>query len=615
MIRPAPALTPLIMIAAVCAAAWGLWSWVVWMPDEANRLRDDAFYEFVWAANVAAGNGPTVSDGVATNGVQWLWTLLLVPIAYFQPASLPVIAPMLGLGLHILSALIVWRLPQDRLTGICLGLCWLGHPLLLREAQNGQETALATFLVVCLFAKRRAREPVFALLSILSVLARSDLFCAVFLMSLCRHRNSTTAAGWSRALLTPVLALSALVGCNLVFGGSWWQDSALPMAWLFHTNLDEANGYWFNLWWFTRPVMLGGPFATVSTFGFGLVTFQLIRPWWPMSLRAVPAIVIGLVSALGGNDLLTVGWAALLLALFPAQRLRKMPSELLAITVGLSAIVALHWAMRWYPRDYYLAPIVLVAFVSMARFGRWRFLLLVFALIQIQDSWRIQPEPLARQREMSLAGQRLHDVVPAGQRVGCFNSGLVTWWASVLADGAQERAIVNLDGVVDARSFAALRSGRMSQWLDEQEIRFLLDVPAQFGLDPSVMHASGMHFGDGFDPAKDLVELARFYVPEIAHAGQPAGSMRLYWRRGRGEMPERPVSPREIRAVVSSAPTQASAASRGGYWWGAEAGQQLVLVSESGQREVVAAADTDTAVFVELAPSRLQSASFEIESR
>lgn len=600
MLRPAPALSPLIVVAAFCAAVWGLWNWVVWLPDETNRLRDDAFYEFVWAVNVASGNGPMVSDGVTTSGVQMLWSLLLVPFAWFEPQSLPTVAPMLGLLFHFAAAALIYWIPQDRLTGICLGLCWLGHPLLLREAQNGQETALAEFFVVSLFAARRARERGFVPLSLLAVLARSDLFGLVFMMSVCRHHKAATLRGWLWCVPAPLLALAVPVLINLSTGGSWLPDSAVPMSWLFHTNLSEANGYWATQWWYTRPVILGGPFALASAFGFGLVTFQLVRPWMPMSMRAVPAILVGVASALGVHDLLTAGWAALLLALFPAHRVRRMPCELIAITVGLSSIIAIHWALRWYPRDYYLAPVVLVAFVSMIRFGRWRLLLLTFAVVQIQDSWRVQPEPLLGQSEMSLAGQHLRYVLPPDERVASFNSGLVTWWAATAVPPEHRRGVVNLDGVVDARSFAALQQGKLSEWLDRQEIRFVLDSPIQFGLDPAVPHACGMHFGEGFDPLLDLVEVARFDVAGVTATDPSADSMRLYWRRGRGSMPVRPVQPGEVRESTATGPGALVTTAAKRMWWGARPGEQLVRVHLDGRREVIAQTDVATVVLVEL---------------
>jgi len=615
MLRPAPALSPLIVIAAFCAAIWGLWNWVVWLPDETNRLRDDAFYEFVWAVNVATGGGPTVSDGVTTSGVQLLWSMLLVPFAWFDPNALPTVAPMLGLLFHFAAAALIYWVPQDRLTGICLGLCWLGHPLLLREAQNGQETALAEFFVVSLFAARRARERGFVPLSLLAVLARSDLLGLVVMMSVCRHHKAKTLRAWLWCVPAPLVALAVPVLINASIGGSWLPDSAVPMSWLFHTNLAEANGYWATQWWYTRPVFLGGPFALASAFGFGLVTFQLVRPWMPMSLRALPAILVGVASALGVHDLLTAGWAALLLALFPAQRVRPMPCELIAITVGLVSIVVVHWALRWYPRDYYLVPVVLIAFVSMIRFGRWRLLLLTFAVVQVQDSWRVKPEPLLGQREMSLAGQHLRVVMPEGERVASFNSGLVTWWAATVVPPEDHHAVVNLDGVVDARSFAALKAGKLSQWLDEQKIRFVLDSPIQFGLDPAVPHACGMHFGEDFDPLRDLVEVARFDVAGVTAKDPAADSMRLYWRRGRGEMPAVPVQAGEVRASTATGPGPIVTTATKRMWWGAQPGEQLVIVHTDGRREVVAQTDVATAVLVELPQVGAEPGRIEIARR
>ncbi len=618
MIRPAPFLDKLAVIAAGGAAVWGLWCWVELHPWLATRLRDDAFYEFVWAANLFEGRGAVVSDGVTTSGVQLLWSLMLAGVAWLfgRADVLPVLAPWLGLLCHVATAFVVGRLSRDRVTRWCLMLCWLGHPLLLREAENGQETALCVFFAATIVVLRDTRERWFLPLSVLTVLARSDLFALVLMLSLCRHRHAKSVRGWLAAVPAPLLALFVPSAINYWLGGSWLPDSALPMAWLFHTNLTEASGFWSNQWWFTRPALLGSPFATASAFGIGLMVFQLIRPWWPAALRFVPAVLVGVASALGVHDLLTAGWAALFLALFPSVRLRRLSPRLLAVMLGLSAIVVLHWAMRWYPRDYYLAPLVIVGFVAMARFGRWRILLLAFAIVQIQDSWRIMPEPLAGQQEMQLAGLSLHTVLPTAERVGCFNSGIVTFCTGPLADrtGADgRRGIVNLDGVVDSRSFAALQNGRLSQWLDEQGVRFLLDNPMQFELDPSVPHASGIYFGDGFDPANDLVEVARFDVPRVRDSLSRGDSVRLYWRRGRGEMPARPVASGELKPMPPRSRSSTHPDTDRRVWWGARPGDSLVFVHRDGSRELLASTEVETAVLMELSSDF--DGHLEIESR
>ena len=524
--------------ASAIVAILGLAQWLLLVPDATDRLRDDAFYEFAWAANVAAGRGPCVSDGVTTSGVQLLWSLLLVPIAWFGGAAcLPFVAPWLGVGLHVATAFGWWRSVRDRATAAVLALCWLGHPLLLRECQNGQETALACLLASALWWGRKARPSTWTLLGIAAVLARADLIALLGALSLWRDGLRV------RAFTAPAMAALWLVAANLALGGGALPDSAGPMAWLWHANqalVDASWRAWLQAsWWFARPAWLGGPFAAASVFGWGLAVFGLLRPRWPATWRIAPAVLVGIASALVVRDLATPGFAALLLVVWPAAQRRAVPRGLLAVVVGLGAIVVVHWALRWYPRDYYVAPLVVAAMVAIARYGRLRLLLLALPLVQFADRGRIQPEPLLGQRELELAGRVVGAVLPPGERVGCFNSGLVTFHADVLA-GPAAHGVVNLDGVVDARSFAALQQARMTTFLDALGVRFVLDNPVQFALDPRLPHACGPWFGDGFRPERDLVEVARFDVPGVG-SGRPGGdSVRLYWRRGRGAPPAPP---------------------------------------------------------------------------
>ena len=69
MFLPKPVIDKLTLFVALAAALWGMWCWIELSPDMSTRLRDDAFYEFAWAANLAEGQGPMVSDGVMTSGV------------------------------------------------------------------------------------------------------------------------------------------------------------------------------------------------------------------------------------------------------------------------------------------------------------------------------------------------------------------------------------------------------------------------------------------------------------------------------------------------------------------------------------------------------------------
>ncbi|HEU4420612.1 MAG TPA: hypothetical protein VFT55_16860 [Planctomycetota bacterium] len=581
----------LALAAAGAAAIVGLWHGLELAPDAANRLRDDAFYEFTWAANVAAGRGPMVSDGVCTSGVQLLWSLCLVPVAYwFGAAALPLVAAWLGFGLHCLAALWLWRGARDRVAGLCTGLCWLGNPLLVRECQNGQETALACLLAVGLWLCRRGSASAFASLSVLAVLARTDLLGIVAGLSLVRCR----VRPW-RGLWVPALCLAISCGANLVLGGGLLADSALPMAWLWHHNQalgDPEGGAWLaRCWWFLRPVLLGGPFVLASAMGWGLLVFAVVRPWWPASLRLVPILLVGGALLLGVGDLAVPACTAVWLALLPARHRRPIPRALLWFGLGLLAITALHWAVRWYPRDYYAAPLVAGAAAALLHVGRLRWVLAVFAIVQVLDWQRVKPEPLAGQTEMSMAGRYLDLVLPPGERVGCFNSGIVTFHAAVLAEPQRRHAILNLDGVVDARAFAALQASALDAWLDAQRVRFVVDHAVQFAVDPSLPHACGRLFGRDFDPRRDLVEVARFDVPFVDNGRPGSDSMRLYWRRGRGERPVRPAQARELGACADGARL---------VLWPAAAGATLHVEAADGSRSRLLCVEGETTVVVRL---------------
>lgn len=538
------------LAAAVLALATGGALAFAGAPDLANRLRDDAFYEFTWAANVAAGRGPTVSDGVATSGVQWLWTLLLVPLAWLVgPAALPSVAPWLGVALHAATAAGWAAATKPRWLGLGLAACWLGHPLLLRESQNGQETALACLCACALWWARRASLPTFGALAVAAALARTDLLAVVAALSCWRWRRSG-----ARALLAPLVAFAAQAALTRAIGGSWLQDSALPMAWLWHANWDLAHpdgvGSWRQQWWFTRPLLLGAPFAAASTVGWALALWLGLRAFLPPAWRFAPILAVAAAWIAGARDvgialLGAAGFAAMPGAARPCRRV----SAALWLALGLAAIVALHWAVRWYPRGYYVAPLaVLGCAATSALAARTPWLLVVFAAGNAIDGTRLVDEGLRAQVEMAMAGRHLGDVLPVDEPVGCFNSGIVTWHADVLAAarGGARRGVVNLDGVVDARSFAALQRGALGAFLDAQGVRFVVDNPVQFALDPATPHACGRWFAPDFDPSRDLVEFARFDDPDV-DTGRPGGdSMRLYWRRGQGALPARQLAARDL---------------------------------------------------------------------
>ncbi len=584
------------LVVAVAVGLFGLLHGLSWSPTEIDRLRDDAFYEFAWAANVAAGNGPGVSDGVSTSGVQLLWSTLLVPFAFlFGAAALPVIAPWLGLTCHLAAALLVaWRGTGGGRSfawpGVAAAFLWLGNPLLVRECQNGQETAVAVLVLVLLWQQRHASFPRVIGLSILAVFARTDLVAFVAAIAALRFRAGPRDY---RALLLPVIALAPLFAVNAAIGGGLLPDSGAPMAWLWSANFaatDPTASEWLaRQWWFSRPIFLGAPWLLATGAGTALLIVQVLRPGaarWRAAVFVGFAVAVLGTAAAGTGDLV-VPSCVVLLGLLSWRRAGAGATtaagrlEGLGLLAAAAAILTLHWAVRWYPRDYYAAPLALLVVVAIVRSGARPGLVLLVAALQLIPILQITAEPLVGQRAMTIAGRFVGEFVPAGERVGCFNSGLVTFHADVLRTDAERHGIVNLDGVVNPEALAAMQERALDAALDDWGVRFLLDNERQFARDPAIAHACGRWFGGAFDPSTDLREVARFVVP----GHEP---MVLFWRVGRGAAPASSAVARDL------GPCGAGRVAL----WPAQAGEVLEVEVADGTRLELATVERATTAVI-----------------
>jgi hypothetical protein len=339
------------------------------------------------------------------------------------------------------------------------------------------------------------------------------------------------------------LALTVHVIANLLLGGGALQDSAWPVPWLFHQHaaLRQASGQLDALrqfWWYVRPVLLGGPFELFCPLAAAVLVFLAVRPRWPRSLRALPAFAVGVADVLGARNLMTAGWTAILLAGWPRRTRTPLRGDLLALGAGLTALLVLHYVVRQYPRDYYFAPLAIGGAAALLRLRRLPWVLLAAVACSLHGWLEPHREDLRGQEAMAMCGRFVARVLPAGEALGVFNSGLVGW----LHDGP----VVNLDGVVDARAFAALQRRDLDGFLDAGGVRFVADNPAEFSLDVAVPHSSGRWIGAAFDPDRDLVEVARFGVPGVDGGRAGTDSFRLYWRRGRGAPPPSAPPPADL---------------------------------------------------------------------
>ncbi len=539
----------LVVIAAAAAVAVVLRLDFGAMP-EVTRFRDDAYYEFAWARSVAAGTGPCVVPGVATHGVQLGWSALLAVVAAGWGAGvLPVAAHGLGLVLHVSTAVGIGVLLRAHgAVAVAAALLYAGNPFLLSEAQNGQETALAGLAVLALWWAARRGGVSLAIVGTLAGLVRTDLLLLLPFLGIAAR----SGGGVARALMPAAVAGVAVALVCVLLTGRAVPDSAQPIPWLFEQHfaatdpgLAERGA---RLWWWLRPCALGGPWTLVSVVLAAVWTWAVSWRWVPARRRWWPAVAVALAAVAGARDLEVPAVAALFLALSPAAStasgsVASAPAReariALALFAGAIALMLCHHVWRHYPRPYYFAPlgVPLCAALGLAAARRppWLWPAAVAAALLAAAQARALPEQRPWQHEMKMAAQLVDRVVPAEVPIGVFNAGLAAWY--------RPGPVVNLDGVVNAEAFAALRAGALDDYLDRRGVRFVLDHPVQFqqtSAEAPQSHASGRWFSADFDAGRALRALARFDVPGVDAGRSATDAVVLYWRVGRGEPPAAP---------------------------------------------------------------------------
>ena len=517
-----------LLIVAVGVAGYSIVAgWLATWPLDV-ALRDDAYYYFAWARSLSAGEGPCVTPGVPTSGVHLAWGMLLAAVAQLLgPAALPVASVVLGLCCHLTTGwLICGSAPTPNRASYLAGLVYLGSPFLVSEALNGQETGLACVGLALLWRAGRRNIIAFFLTGVLAVATRSDLIFFVFFLALLERRQLVPRS------IVLGLVLASYGVWNILIAGSWLQDSADPIPWLMADELVHSGG--------SR---------------------------WARILEALPEFGLGTKFRLS-STVMAAAW--LLVAVLGWRRDRSFA----LLFLGGLALVGFHVLWRDYPRDYYFAPLGVMGGLALVRLGQLapRTGLVFLLLGLVWNGWNFQypPRQLGWQREMSMAGRFLGEFVPAGEVVGCFNAGLVTW--------DHDGRVVNLDGVVNAPAFAALERGALLDYLEEQEVHFLVDNPIQFAL--RGLHSNGRHFGLQFDPDSDLEETVRFVWPDDPGVRDREGIDRfsLYRLRGGGA----PMLPLEAVRDLGPAPGGGRfVAWRGASGQGLRIGERTVLIADA----------------------------------
>ncbi|MEE8474366.1 MAG: glycosyltransferase family 39 protein [Myxococcota bacterium] len=444
---------------------------------------DDAYYYFQIARNLAEGSGASFDGETLTNGFHPLWLVALVPLYVVggDPVTLLhwglTVSALFGVATVYLVYAILYRLSDNSAAALAGASFTALHPALVRESVNGMETALVVCSIAWVIDRflRVARAPAPArtaevvwlgVASGLMMWARTDTLFILPPMALYLFVRERGVRRWqlSLALGAPaLLILTPWVVWNLVSFGTIVQTSGVAIAGF------EQDA------WIARE---GADWSTL-----------LGRAWtltWESFFRRMPHLYFVPLGAPTWPFFVAIGGAAAIVLLAPlpprGRTLRRF--ALLAVpSSGIVFALVYHAAVRWWIREWYFAPVALlaalglglvIAYLHEALRGRRSGLIALYSLFaaaliggfgpHMADRWGLHSRHRVNQLE---AAHWIATNTPSDARIGAFNAGIIGYFS--------HRTVVNLDGVVNADAYRAKREKRLFEYAREMHLDYVVD--------------------------------------------------------------------------------------------------------------------------------------------
>jgi 4-amino-4-deoxy-L-arabinose transferase-like glycosyltransferase len=474
-------------------------------------LYDDSFYAFQIARNIAAGHGPTFDGVTLTNGFQPLYVFVLVPAyklfgtdriapIYFALTLLALMTAVTSLLLFLIAR----RYTRD---GVALfaALLWVFSPVVVRQTANGLETALALFMFawsVYYYLDRIRTNPgasagQFAKLGLLlglAVLARVDQLLLVLAMALDylllirRRARSGDERGALRGfgLTAATVAVVCLPWCiyGLAVVGSPLQESGtatrfLSIAYAPFFDLGPADmverGVGPSFVWahvvHSVSVLKQAPpvhvfYRTVEKLGDGSPP----TGWVLYAVNAVSLAALALLAVWLGRGGRTHG-----------NHNRRELSFLILFAVLLAAAYST-WVFGVFFFTRYFYPVFFIVSILAACVLQdvvvWEarrrplirvataavFVLYAIGLVYMGLSSAYRSKPIYQFYDIA---QWIEGNTSKDETIGVFQGGAIGYFSN--------RRVVNLDGKVNGRALAALRNGKIGDYITEAGIDVVMD--------------------------------------------------------------------------------------------------------------------------------------------
>lgn len=440
-------------------------------------LKDDAFYYFKTASNIASGLGPTFDNINKTNGFHPLWLLVLIPfyLPEWDNPALPLHMVMLVLAvLHVATSYILYyaitRSKTERFAALIALAAWSLSPVVLRIVLNGLESGMLAFvlsLIVLVISIRfkadgwqtSASPHSYALLGSLvglSILVRLDQIFLLGALGLLLLPRLVRKQLWLRIL--------AFLSCSLVPFSMY-----LAWNWITFGHLVPISGVVKNS---------STPLSVEALARNLLWPLDMLRPGLPIASLAAIAVVLVLVIFcaiwLFGRGWLLEGWRRfdyLILA---------SPLYYVYYSRSGSGVGAISWYYVPVLMMCLLMGALLLSHVSnyiLRAFGRQSqkhaalsllvVLLLGYSLLGFYEFHPGKKE-IAVQRLH--AAQWLSENTPKEAILASWNAGVIGYFSG--------RRVINLDGLINSYDYyyKALTRHRVVEFIEVQGVNYIVET-------------------------------------------------------------------------------------------------------------------------------------------
>ena len=455
-----------VLLVLLVALAPRLWIIAQPIPLQLTRsLPDDAYYYFLTAQHIVAGEGPSVDGLNPSNGWHPLWMLVTTGIYAlpYDDLDTPVrLTVGLGAVCDALAAVALF-LGARRYVGqgaaLVAGLVYGVNMMPILQAVNGLETGLGALCIALAWIATLAvaeqpttrRALLVGLIYGVCFLARTDLalivvWLGLYVLAVLLRRPERLRLALAVGLTGLVVILPWLVWNTANFGSPFDQSSAGAVPWAMQARFEAS---------------FPG------------------QPLWQLALRNASIQFWIRGDHLGAP--IIAGYVLWPLALFGLWRARRRPTRGLALMTALLllgglTLVLVHIFARYYPRPWYFVVLAQSLSLGLALF--WAHTRLVARVIGLTAgitvllvsgliAWQTGYYPWQVRMHYAEAAW-VRENTPEDATIGSMNAGIIGYYSG--------RRTVNLDGVVNPAAFAAIREYRLLDYMREVGIDFFVDI-------------------------------------------------------------------------------------------------------------------------------------------